>query len=516
MTITFDHSIVTELSTQDAQDRLKMITFNGTNFTNVYTAHETDFDYFRDDADVGDIIYFGWMWEKWHDLKLNITTPLDATSITIVWEYLSSESGWITLSVVDNSNAFQNSGEQVIEFTPPLDWRYNRITTGLVIDMVYGSFIRARITEVSGITEGGANGIIEPDGKDYTIQMTGTETLRTLYDYNVTNTLELITNIGRTFIFYCNFRIGDKAKTLTNLTMLDEILQIGESDQTSSLIKSYSKKFSMFTQSATDTWNMGTDTGNGCSFIYNCSGYQKSPYNYFWCIINWKNSFFKKDYGGYGEGGMKSGLKNFTNCIFAPWHVFFLVLVTEGSGFKNCSIDVGTGFWYIYTPNFSFDNINIINGAGILAQGCTLTNTNYGDLVFNCYSRSNYLIDCTVNDIDTQMTGRGTGKGYLQYTTVVNVIDQNGIALTANVVIKNIFGDVIYNGDSSTDVILTIFQRIWGGVPDPDTTSFNPFSITVSKYGYQKYTTTQVIEGTTNLTIALKRPSINIDNEVIC
>jgi len=474
MAITFDHSITTEISNIDAQDRIDVINYDGSAFTNVYTSKQSDFDYFTDNAVVDSAIYFGWEWEKWHNLKVNITTPLVADSITVVWEYLDYNGAWQTLSVIDNSNAFQNSGSQIVEFTPPLDWRYDSINGQR------GSWIRCRITAITNIAEGGANSTIAPDGEDYAIQITGDETLNSIYAWTISEGLEIIKRAGSVFTFYCNFRLGDKDVTPTTFTMLAQTLQIGETDTSNTNKTRYANKFSLFANNTNTIWNMGSAEGEqGCTFIYNVSRTDKTPYNYNRATLNWYNSLIQKNYGGYGEGGMRYGLKTFVNCIFSPYNVFFLIGVSAGSSFTNCVVDIGTtGYWYIYTPNFSFDNIQLTAGRGILAQGCTFSNTTYGSKIFYCYSGSNYLIDCSIDDPFTQFSGNAIG--YLQYTVNIDIIDENGNPITTNLEIKDVYNNVVYNGNSSIPQVITVFDRV-----DKVNKGYNPFTFTITKNGYK-------------------------------
>jgi len=486
MAITFDHSITTELSNTDAQDRLKILTYNGTEFTNAYVAKQKDFDYFRDDAGVGDAIYFGWFWSSWHDLRLNITTPLVASSIDIVWEYENYDGSWQPLSVIDGSNMFQNSGSQTIEFTPPLGWKNGRAGNH------YGKFIRARIVSASGLTEGGSNGILAPDGNDYAIQITGEENLDNIYAYDVANTLGLINKQGSVFTFYCNFRIGDKVRTYTEFSMIKETLQIGLTDAETPTKEKYYGKLGLFCQNSGDLWKMGDAAEkDGCTFIYNCRSLSSSPYNYFRCKMEWFNSLIQKNTGGYGEGGLTGGLKQFTNCIFSPYSVFFLIGIAMGSFFRNCTVDIGTtGYWYIYTNRFEFDNIQLTTGAGILGQGCTLKNTDFGSKRLYNYTRKNYLIDCNIDNLDTvfkTVVRASLVGGYVQYTMHIKTVDNNGDDIESNIKIENSLGETVYDGISDTDVLLTTFQET-AGVPSGAAAvkvNFSPFKITITKSGFQ-------------------------------
>ena len=509
MAVTFDNDISDWRYASDTTDCLHILTYDNSAYTHNYSLRQTDFDYFRDDAAVGDYIVFGWVWEKWHNLKLNITTPLVADAINIVWEYLDYNGIWQTLTVTDNSNMFQNSGSQVVEFEPPIDWKYVRINTpGTEYTRSYGSHIRARIVSVTNISEGGANGTIRPDGKDFTVQITGTETLPSIYDY-VKNTLGLdyIVRTGETYQFYCNFRIGDTDATATTFTMLGESLEMGETNYTlGSNYGWYAGKFSLFSPNTTDVWNMGNSTGNGCNLRLNVSSTGKSPYNYLFGIFNWYNSHCYKEFGGYGEGGMRGGVKTFENCIFSPWQSFYLPGGSTGS-FKNCIIDVNTTWWYIYSRLWDFDNIQVIAGSGIFAQGATLSNTDFGSKILYCYSQYNYLIDCTIDDLSSafNVAVRTSCGGIVQYHYNADVIDEDGTSITANIEIKNSEGTVVYDSDSSTDVLLTTYQDVTTSTTTNNVvTNFNPFTITISKAGYVTYEEKITITKRIDKKVALK------------
>lgn len=483
MAITFDHSITTDISAIDGYDRINILTFDGITYTNRYKLKESTFDYFRDNAGVGDIIYFSWFGPMWHDLKLNIDTPLVADAITIVWEYKSYLSSvWQPLNCIDNSNGFQNSGSQTIEFIAPADWQYMRIYPSKAL-YLYGSFIRARITEVTNLTEGGANGTVAPDGKDGTLQITGSETLTSIYNSG----LGIVVKSGMTYVFHCNFRIGDKVSTPTTFTMRKETLHVGDSGS------AYRQKHFLFAQNVSDIWNMGSPTGDGCAFLYHTPASSNTPYNYFRCVLNWYNSLIQKEYGGYGQGGMSGGMKIFENCIFSPYNVFFLVTCAVGSYFKNTIVDIGTtGYWHIYTNRFSFDNIQITKGLGILAQGCTLSNTVFGSKLLNCYSGHNYLIDCQIDNPDQQLMNSSVNRadyGHVQYTLNIDIVDKLGLDIIANIEVKSSSGDIVYDGESSIPTIIDVFSRYWpdGAGSTPVTTNSNPFTITVSKSGYDDY-----------------------------
>jgi len=130
---------------------------------------KSSFDYFPDTATVGDYIMFHNTRRFW-GVKIYVGTPLQASSITIEWEYYASDGTWKHLPV-DNTNPFSSSGWQEVKFTAPADW--GRFTQG---GYNKGLYVRAKITAVSGLTEGGANSTNPIKYRLMYMQVTGTIT----------------------------------------------------------------------------------------------------------------------------------------------------------------------------------------------------------------------------------------------------------------------------------------------------------------------------------------------------
>ena len=159
-----------------------------TDGTNVYQGTFSDnlagtssFDYFQDDAKVGDCFYFagdvGTSNVDYVDLrewKFYVGTPLVADNITIEWQivksaYLNGGYFFETVPTTDKTNAFQNAGENYVsmDLSNVSRWMYS----------FYGPvnsryFIRAKITALTNLTEGGAQSTQELQGKRHFIKIT--------------------------------------------------------------------------------------------------------------------------------------------------------------------------------------------------------------------------------------------------------------------------------------------------------------------------------------------------------
>ena len=146
--------------------------YRATSGGTVFSSNEATnsaFDYFTDTAVVDDCLYIGASTvDAFSDIVFQIGTAIAATSITIVWEYPSSASVWSTVTrSEDDTEMFTQTGEQAFKFGLPFGWIRRAVNGGT------GYWIRARITAVSGLTEGGANSTSVVTLKDSRVAVTG-------------------------------------------------------------------------------------------------------------------------------------------------------------------------------------------------------------------------------------------------------------------------------------------------------------------------------------------------------
>jgi hypothetical protein len=142
-------------------------TTGGTVFSANEVANAT-FDYFDDSAVVDDCLYIGTSnVQVFSDVTFNIGTAIAATSITIVWEYRDT-AGWQTMTrYEDDTQGFTQTGVQAFKFGLQDRWQTVAVNGGT------GYWIRARITAVSSITEGGDNTTDAVTAKDSKVNIDG-------------------------------------------------------------------------------------------------------------------------------------------------------------------------------------------------------------------------------------------------------------------------------------------------------------------------------------------------------
>jgi len=172
-------------------------------------AGQTAFDYFADDAVVDDAIYFSgfhatYYYDSLSDLQLNVGTAIVADAITIKWEYFHyGLNTWVDIpNLTDNTSGFTVTGANTVEFPMPA-YRYF-----FYINSVRHTWVRARISAVTNITEGGANqtttaktanGVVNISGYAEGSPLTTTE----LYNWIIANTPIPAERHANYFIFPC-------------------------------------------------------------------------------------------------------------------------------------------------------------------------------------------------------------------------------------------------------------------------------------------------------------------------
>ena len=185
--------------------------FTTTSGGTVYSANRaasTVFDYFSDSAVVNDAIYFSLTYgNSCSDLQFNIGTAVAATTFAVAWERWTG-SIWTAISgLVDNTNSFQNTGVRTVTF--PVFNATQKIVNG------GGNFtIRARITTVTGITEGGANSTATVKNRDWAITIANPGATTTgfnaaLYAADIAGGWGVCTKQGNNQYFYnCHIKVG--------------------------------------------------------------------------------------------------------------------------------------------------------------------------------------------------------------------------------------------------------------------------------------------------------------------
>jgi len=200
--------------------------YNGSSYSSNY-ASSTAFDYFSDGASVGSALYFGMRFdenppksEKFRNLKFYVGTTASYTDAIFEWQYWDGSS-WVPIAVTDNTNDFQNSGENTVVFTPPNDWREKTIN-GQKAHWLRKIFLSGTITE------GGAQSTQVVKAGSNTIQATGTVDMDDIYNADVSGSWGVVEKIGDNsyYVSGADILFGDGGTTSTTVDLSDNHIYV--------------------------------------------------------------------------------------------------------------------------------------------------------------------------------------------------------------------------------------------------------------------------------------------------
>lgn len=188
----------------------------------------TTFDFFANSPSVNDAIYFSYMSYNpfrgtgcWHNLTINVGTARTNSGVGI-WEYWNG-SAWTTLTVTDNTNGFTNTGDNTVLFSIPTDWKERVLTGSSYTSNIY--LVRYRLSDVTGIVEGGANTTTKVRVNSNTVVITGYSSstpcgLLDIYNADIAGGWGIVTkdsptssDVSTRYLINANLEIGDYGTT---------------------------------------------------------------------------------------------------------------------------------------------------------------------------------------------------------------------------------------------------------------------------------------------------------------
>lgn len=501
-------------------------------------AELSEFDYFTESAGVDDCIYFafrGYWRYPWHDLKFFVGTPLQADAIEIVWEY-SVKKGWIELpDVVDGTNAFRNAGEnwvtwRVPEYGVDTDWASVRL---------FGSnafWVRCRIASLSNLIEGGAQSTQPVKCRTFAITVTEYPennpcTLDDIYSADVANGWGKLVKLSACqYHCKCNLVVGDwensgKESWLVvkkQSLCVDGLLQVIEygNFQIGTLVD-------LATRRCTD--------GGHLHFTRKfCKG---SFYSYY-------AAPFKGSYGTIRNRILASVI---TGEGYAPYvYSLFLSSIRDGAAIVPLSylaepdvtnratlcadghaLDPRDG---VYEDIFIHDSdraIRLPNHAIITVRNLKVRNCNYlyRDDAFEGSYNYLHLIDADTDTWEMYFNQENvTSKVFRKYSVNIEVTDADGSPIV-NAILE-IFdkdGNLVCSASSDADgkfpeqIVLSHIYG-WQSGSRPGTKydiDYNPFTICITKDGYEKYEWRGRVESKIKWSLTLNSAAVNPDQEAL-
>jgi len=475
----------------NAQD-LTAMTFYDASAGTWTTRNLTTGDYFDDDSAVGDYIAFAWDRGVWHDLSINVGTQLVADTITLEWEYMTATATWATLTVTDNTNSFQNAGVNTVTFDVPDSWYYKYKLDGATYTMT-GCYIRARITAITNISEGGAQQTNVISSSDWAISVADAGTrLSDIQTADTAGGWGVTTTTGKYTAITSNIRIATNGELFIRD---NEFLEIGSLTKRRTFLKPANTLFQM--GDATSGYSEGS------MMMYWNNDYV-TPYNRWYGNIYIYNSTITKYTGGYNDFYF-GGAVDIRNSVLATTLAGVWFFAGATGTLENVTIDErGFTWFYLYSP-LTINNLILADVGGVLAgTTVTVSNIDFGtDKIFRV-TNANYtgtLVNC---NFDTSFTSQvaapsNNNTAIVQYIISLTIIDENGDAIpTPTVQITNAEGTDEFNGEWAGDINVTVWQE-----HDGDETDYNPFTITVTKTGYRTYTGIVTIDKKTDWDVIL-------------
>ena len=465
--------------------------WNGT-VTDKVTSFTGSNKIFEDTAQINNSIYFSSNSYtcSFHNLTFNISVPVNASSFQVIWEYnigpnIATSSYWVPLDVIDNTNSFTTSGVNQVSFQVPPNWLYASVPSFINESFSasgYEKVIRARIINVSGITEGG-----HIYGKQYyydnTISVTGfNNSLSFIYNQSLANNWSVVFNYNSYYALSSNLRLGNSSSTTNNSLIIRnwEILEIGNSTNKACFSAPYTSDTNYLIIGNLTTNNQTLESSYVKVWQTSCA--EPPLYNL---------ELYSSTYVRLGECAyypLMSGEKVLNSIIDADSSVY------HSAGYKGYIINSVLGTkgsrTYLYNSALDISNVILSSGLGTLTGSSSLVRNVYfplGKVLYGANANIRmYCVDCSFYDITSQLTpGVDSNIIYINATLTIDVYDNNGSRIyDANVTIRNNANITIFNKLWTNYTSITYYKR--------NTTAYyayNPHTISIYKDGLATYNT---------------------------
>ena len=496
-TINFNDWVSSTGISSSLSDRLYIAKYDkSVGTTTLYENAPTSYDIFTDDAEEGDMIYFGWLKGSWKNLNLTIDTGISASDVGITWYWLNTSGEYTLLNVTsDGTNNFTTTGNNIIEFEVPNCWtKLNNI--GNTHGDAY--WIVANLSYVNTLTEGGHINA-KADGGNYAINLfDGNFRMSDIYSADVANGWGKVTNIASYYLVEPNLIIG-KTGFNTNFTIRDyELVEVGYPNWagvTDECNPNYYKKRIIMQEQAGDFFNIGVNSSDSYretsylkwNALYYGTGYGSgATYNKFLGTLNIYSSVFVAYPFSYTVAQFSQKFLKYINSITSG---FFISGISD-SIIKN-NIAVGGGRYLIYDVDAHVDNIILSDMDSIgVGQNVNLSNIDFGTTKQFVAVNPNFkigCINCKFADFDAQTVCNNLGNEInIYYEMDIGLYNKTYGSLDFNISVVDSLGTQVYNGDySSWGKIIPVYFENQAGTK----INYNPYTFIISAEGYNPYWT---------------------------
>lgn len=466
------------------------------------------FDYFRDNCQANDALYFGNV-PRFDDIQVYVGTAFAAQSVSFAWEYYSGlTASWQPLTVQDGTNGFTTLGQQTIAFVPPDDWIYT------TVNGQQRYWVRCRIASVTSPTEGGANSTQAAQVGNNLIVVTGTGN----------NFATLNAAVGNLCEIFLNFQVRLRAR-----------LQVGDGTTVSDFVETQKQVWSpCFALSGSydfpnvtfavknnatlrfgEVADLATKRGkNGCAFISGVEAYR--DYCYLWMEAN-----------GYLEIYGSAFLRNTILGRYIYNAKIWDTVLNRGIwGIRNSDLSRLTFCNEIGPALYDLQNTTIYDLASYGAYGIwypsTARNCKFKGTLGYVYRQTGggpaYLIDCESNtwEVYWHPVAENPQPVYRQYSLNLRVSDSQDNPISgASVKVYDRFGTLVADTATGSDgriaeQVLTHEKRERDPNSNPTgyttvsiLTTYSPYRLVITKAGYQTYDDKLTLDRKMDLEVAL-------------
>ena len=449
------------------------------------------FDIFPDNATNGSYAYFGWGRGVWHNLSLNITVPVNATNFTVKWQWMSGylgdvETDWTDLNVTqDTCGNFSTPGACNVDFVVNNSkWDILRMFTTPYSKA--GAFIRARVMNSSGITEGGASSTL--DCNSYSIVSRGaSDDMEDIWAEEELNNWGWVEKLNKYYWIKSNFII------IGNFTINEwEMVEIGRSG---------TARYMSITND-NGIFQMGRIESNGMTSQASMLKYwtvrDYTPYNYWYGDVRIYNSLLLGGSTNFQDMAIR-GKVDMQSSIYGRMKTsgtnMYIVSGSTGT-MKNVFVE-GVNSLYQYSTGIIFDNLVITKGAFASTQNWynrgdiynvdltypfnqTVKWTSGIDQCYDCYYGPN-------EDYVPHFYSNTNCGGDADYTFTLEIKNETGSPLVANVTLVDNNNTEYFNGSfNKNSTYVTVFSQRDFGAGDVNT-YYNPFTLKVSHPDYADF-----------------------------
>jgi len=459
------------------------------------------FDYFNDSAVANDSIYItsGNSGDYiFNGVFLTVATAMVGADIVLTWEYYSTSNTWKTLTVLsDDTNNLTTVGAGYVKWTVPTDWRSTTVNGRT------GNFVRCRISSLTSISEGGANGTTVVGIVSFGITATGGTSgtplrLIDIYNADVAGSWGVMTKISDSS-FYCNQNlfIGDEDSTETHFSMIRESLVCDgyfRKDYNTTII------IGTLVDEASKT------TKDGCWLYFTKK------------MVSERNFRSQEILGGYiycysSTIYFWGSDANFTRLWNSSVENGSNLIVNSGQSiYRSNMVTTGTALWprggtvedvFANYPRYTFRQYNSGSDAIVYDLRDVISKNNTYACVW--YQGSGTvdkdvlvrLIDCYMDNFDIYWRNAGLINCRYEYSFSCNIkiLDENknpieNVSIKISDNVKEVVNDTTNATGVIAEKILAKAKYSWGSGSIPGvttTTNNNPFTLTISKSGYKTY-----------------------------